>query len=381
MATQEMTLDDRFALLADSERQLVHKIAQGMGDEDLSKNYNVEVSVFYGAINQIARTLNVRGEDYETRRRLVKESGQRFFKIKPNDEVSSRSTPAMIPSRDSDDDSERILPEADDSRETLRESSDQEDGTEEVVQTSATAVTSDELPELGVLVENIKKLKHKQRIRLEAVIAAKKGDRTTVARDMGLEPASLSAVMFTVYREIGVPNVPGRKKHIAKALELIRKENLNAQATVPSAVPPPAPSQEVTDKAEKVLEPDSASNEGSVSLEPEEVSEPRQEILPPVSEPVREDEQVPAPKYTDSALHSKPNGFGAGVVIPLPSDTVGIDVLSGEFRNKEPSREFAQGMKAKRAQGLKPAFVVLFPSSDDPTLARGHVVFVERERK
>jgi hypothetical protein len=346
----QLSVEDRFALLDDQRRRLVHRLALGDDDVDLAKSRQVQLGAHCGDINEIAQTLNVAGADYQTRRAGVVTLGRQFFKI------ANGSVPAVAPASHSNGVVHEALVATVPSP---------------VLTPVAKAVTVVEppkpnggMPDVPEVAGRIKTLlsPHK-RERLRAVVFSERGGGEEIARKLGLQYASLQVMTGKLYAILGINKVKelkARKALLRQAFAFLAEEEARAN---------PGPLHPL--KGEGLVEPvvSTAAPSPAPTLE-----EPKTQPLlaPPAATPQ-------ARKETEAALPAKANGYGAGVVIPIPQDTINVDVVSGEFRNKEPSQTLREQLIERQRAGLKPSFVVLYPSGDDPTIARGHVIFLERE--
>jgi hypothetical protein len=70
----------------------------------------------------------------------------------------------------------------------------------------------------------------------------------------------------------------------------------------------------------------------------------------------------------------------SGVVIELPAGTRDIDVVSGPFSNDGPAPGIKNAIDAREAAGLKPAYLVLTPSTVDPSVTLFQLIFIEGEK-
>lgn len=330
-------------------------MAQGDTDAALARSCNTEIRVFYGAVNQIARTLRVEGTDYDSKRQQVVKLAQRFFKIAER-VAQPESSPFAGPELATEEVDNKKL--GDEVYKTHNAPITQQSLPK--VQTLSSSESNDALPPLTEVVERLKRLPELKRRRLESVAGSKKGDGTfnRVAQELSLQPTSLVTIISKIYQELGLPNIKGRKRLLVNAFAVLKGELARLQ--IEQAHNPPA----------AVL---------SSVVKMAEVSEERQPSDAVSERKAFVAEEVPAGQRP--AVSQKPNGFGAGVVIPIPPDAVNIDVVSGEFRNQQPSHDLKNEIAERRRKGLNPAFVVLYLSGEDPSIARGHLVFLEREKR
>lgn len=343
----QLSVEDRFAMLDDQRRRLVHRLALGDDDVDLAKSRQVQLGAHCGDISEIAKTLNVAGADYQAKRAGVVTLGRRFFKI------ANGSIPPVAPASHSNGMIHEALAAPVPSP---------------VLTPAVKAATVVEppksngaMPELGEVARRIKTLlSPKYQERLRALVFSERGEGQAVAQSFGIGYNSLHNTMSVVYKKLGLGVEKGRREFLRQAFAFIDDEEARAN---------PVPLHPL--KGEVLVEPvvSTAAPSPTPKLE-----EPKTQPLlaPPAATPQ-------ARKEPEAALPAKANGYGAGVVIPIPQDTINVDVVTGEFRNKEPSQTLRKQLIERLRAGLKPSFVVLYPSGDDPTIARGHVICLERE--
>lgn len=361
MLSTHKSTNDRFEVVSDQQRKLAHQLAQGVTDAAMAATAGVQLGVVYDTVKELMRSLNIGGREYDERRAALVMLCQDFFNIKPGSVQQPREEPSDT--EEAQEPAPRILPvlpaRSHEEPQTISGNNAEPKETNPVREPV-------ELPSVEDMGARIKALPHKRRIRLEKVITARRGELPAIAKAFGIDPKSLSVSMGSIYKQLGVTGHPDHKAYLARVLAHIRGEASRAQRTTDSAKMPTASAKETPQE--------SASapvvvrvREVPASLAPT--------VLPEATE---EPEPEPTPVASETNSHGKPNGFGGGVVIPIPSDVTNVDILSGEFRGREASREFVEGFRRKRAQGLRPAFVVLHPSGDDPSTTRANVVFVER---
>lgn len=211
-----------------------------------------------------------------------------------------------------------------------------------------------EIPDFDALAEKIATFTEREREILEAIANAEWGNSEGAAFKVKLAPSTFMSYASNFYKMLGLQSVPSAKKKKEYVREALRRLRLKekevarlARASTPAPeVAPPAPAIQG-----EVLAPQALAH-----AEPKEV------------------EHRPAPVPSD--VVGAPTGHG--LVIPLPSNTVNVDVFSTQFSGRTAPFGIKEEIEKRRAQGLVPKFLVLIPIGDSK-VAQAHIVSIEEK--
>ena len=289
-------LELTFKALTDAQRRLAQSISQGKTDQDIAAELRMNEQELYPQIMELYRALGVEGDNYAQRREGIKKAGIQFFGGNLGEETEAAEVLAPAPKH--------------------IQSGDAEGPAARGTRTEA----SESLPEIEVLAARIGRLADIPRRRLRVIVFSEKGERAKVAKEMGLSEASIVPTMTLIYKRLGVSNIKsGRKELLQKAFRHLERQELIGRIREDPEVETPAQAP----AAPTLIVPAPPQPEAPAALRLEPPSE-----APP-----------PAPA----------NGFGAGVVIPIPADTASVEVLSGEFSRRDPSASLGADPRAQAA--------------------------------
>ncbi len=313
-----LSIDERFAKLTDEQRKFVHRLIDKT-DQDIAQMLSLSEEHVVEAVRGVMHTLGIEQGEYTDGRKALVELAKEFF----NTEGAESSEESELP------------PSA------------------EVQERALHQLT--ESPDLAALAQAIARFTPRDREVLDAVAEAgeDKNAQKTLSRKLGIQEASLKARKSYLLVNMGLP---ATKYSSEERLRILRQVLL----LVPKERMLPEPVKKRTQ------------NKHDAQLS----------VLPPlkVSESTGKTNGATHPS---PSLMNPPDLIGApaghGLVIPLPANTVNVDVLSTEFSGRKAPSEIKGEIGKRRAQGLVPKFLVLIPTSD-PKITQAHIVSVEEKK-
>lgn len=344
----------KYEQLQAEEKLLVRLIEANRSDEAVASQMGITVKGVREMIVHIARELGIPATAnlYGLRQQL--QEVERQYKLKL--EVQLHGAPrASLPDADiasvasaeevEDADASSESPPADEGASALKADSPPEEPSAEV---ELPAARQRPAPPIDELVHKISGLKPKLRETLEGLYSYPNwGGLSKLAAHLKLSKAGVSIRLSSLYVAMGVEHLSSTERRALLRQAWQHHMRLWQDGDHPSLKREQTPAKILPSAAEEKEE---GPLVGALAT------------VPP---------HIPAE-------HGGGQAWGPGITLNLPSDVRAVDVVSGVFNGKSPSADVEAAVRKRKAQGLKPYALALYPSQHDPSVVLGHLVMIKQ---